>query len=80
MVGKKVALSIIYIVAWLCILFTLILPLAVGIASLPFIPVSPGGFSGLTLWQDVGVILFFAPCSFPVLTIAVFYAIANFRD
>jgi hypothetical protein len=66
MVGKKVALSIIYIVAWLCILFTFVLPLAVGIASLRFIPISSGGFSGLTLWH-VGVILFLAPCCFPVL-------------
>jgi hypothetical protein len=77
-VDKKVALSIIYIVTWLCILFTLILPLAVGVASLPFFPFE--GFTGLTLWQDVGVILFFAPCSFPVLIMAVFYAIANFGD
>jgi hypothetical protein len=77
-VNKKVALSIIYIVAWLCILFTFILPLAVGIASLPFFPVNPGGFTSLTPWQEVGVILFFAPCSFPLLIIAVFFATANF--
>lgn len=78
MVDKKVALSIIYIVVWLCILFTFVLPLAAGVASLPFIPIGPGAFTGLTLWQEIGVILFFAPCSFPVLMIAVFYAIANF--
>jgi hypothetical protein len=45
-VNKKVELSIIYIVAWLFVLFTLILPIAVGIASLPFFPVSRGGFTG----------------------------------
>jgi uncharacterized membrane protein YhdT len=76
--NKEVALSIIYIIAWLFILFTFILPLAVGIASLPFFPVIPGGFTSLTLWQEVGVILFFAPCSFPLLIIAVFFVIANF--
>ncbi|MGA2308322.1 MAG: hypothetical protein ABSG57_02085 [Candidatus Bathyarchaeia archaeon] len=80
MVTKKVALSIIYIAAWLCILFTFILPLAVGVASLPFIPIEPGGFTGLTQWQYVGVILFFAPGGFPTLIIAVFFAIANFGD
>jgi len=75
---KKVALSIIYIVAWLCILLIFMIPLAAGVASLPFIPIGPGAFTGFTLWQEIGVILFFAPCSFPVLIFAAFYAIANF--
>jgi hypothetical protein len=77
-VNKKVALSIIYIVAWLFVLFTFILPIAVGIASLPFFPITSGRFTSLTLWEEIGVILFFVPCSFPVLIIAVFSAIANF--
>jgi ABC-type phosphate transport system permease subunit len=77
-VNKKVALSIIYIVAWLFVLFTLIIPIAVGIASLPFFSVNPEGFTGsLILWQEVSVILFFVPCTFLVSIIAVFSAIAN---
>ena len=78
MATKKVALSIIYIVAWLCILLTFIIPLAADVASLPFIPIGSGVFTGFTLWQEIGVILFFVPCSFPVLIFAAFYAIVSF--
>jgi hypothetical protein len=67
-----------YIVVWAFILFIFILPLTGGVVSLPFIPIGPEAFTGITLWQEIGIILFFAPCSFPLLIMTMFYAIANF--
>jgi hypothetical protein len=80
LVTKKVALSIIYIVVWAFILFIFMLPLTGGVVSLPFIPIGPEAFTGITLWQEIGIILFFVPCSFPLLIITVFYSIANSGD
>ena len=60
--SKLAIFPLIYIVAWFYSLFTFIIPT---------LSTHLGDFLSLTLWQIVGTILFFVPCTFPFFILAI---------
>lgn len=65
--NKSAIFPLIYIVVWFYWLFTF---------TIPTLSIHLGDFLSLSLWQIVGTILFFVPCTFPILIFAVFGFIA----